>query len=63
MRKDTSGSAEPQPLEIVIGEDGRVVFRTVTRDSVELAEALAPQDQKVKTLAKRLGRRREEKRE
>lgn len=63
MRKGSSGPKVPLPLEIVIGEDGRVVFRTVTRDSVELAEALAPQDQRVRALAKRLGRRREEKRQ
>jgi len=63
VRKGPSDPRVPQHLEFVIGEDGRVVFRTVTRDSVELAEALAPQDQRVKALAKRLGRRREEKRQ
>ena len=61
MKRDGPREQAPQPLEIVIGDDGRVTFRTVTRDTVELAEAIAPQDERVKALAKRLRRRREEK--
>ena len=40
-------------FQIVIAEDGRVIFRTATADMLELALALAPDDPKLQRRAAR----------
>lgn len=41
------------PLEIVIKSDGQVIFRTSTEEMLELAQTLAPQDERLKRRRKR----------
>jgi len=48
-----SPASHDAPLQIVIRGDGRVAFGTFTGDMLDIALALAPQDERLKERARR----------